>query len=142
MGGGEQFDLQQLKQRFDESLYQIIKDSPGVRWFVYFPPYSIAEFVIYHIHGDLDSILKMREHMANRLCSLPNVKLFDFQCAPWITDLNNYMDLRHHSHEYNREILQSIHDGKYAANTETVRDNSQLLKNLSAQYRDSLPQEH
>lgn len=131
---GEDFDLEQMKTRFDESLYPVLKNSTDVTWYVYFPPYSILEFIIYDKFEDLDNILDFKSYIFNALNGLSNVEMFDFQCAPWITNLDEYMDLRHHSHQYNKSILHSIKNGEFRAD----QINNIELKQIIRIYSDSL----
>lgn len=135
---GEDFDIEQMTSRFDESLYTVIKNSSDVTWYVYFPPYSILEFMIYDKLGDLNANLKLKRHITQRLSALPNVHLHDFQCSPWITDMDEYMDLRHHSHEYNKAILRSIHNNEFTANPDSIVENETLIRNFVKQFADSV----
>lgn len=139
LDGGELFDLEKMKYRFDNSVYKIIKNNRNITYYIYLPPYSIAEFLIYAKHGNLESNLEMRNYIASRLIPFSNVRLFDFQCKPWITNLNEYMDLRHHSHDYNKKILTSIKENRYRIKSASKIDiNSQDIKRLILQYQDSL----
>lgn len=133
---GEIFDEDQMKKRFDESLGQIIAGSADtVRWHVYFPPYSICEFIIYDREGDLDACMALKKHIISRLGNLDNVDIYDFQRDGWITDLDQYMDLRHHSHGYNRAIFQAIHAGDFRVEAGSdVED----IHRLVSVYADSL----
>lgn len=135
---GEIFDLDSMKNKFDNSVFRIVKESPQINWYIYFPPYSIGEFIVYQTHDDLDANIGMRNYMAQKLLKLKNVELYDFQRSPIITDLDAYMDLRHHSHAVNRMIIQSIHDKKYLANDSTIRSNSEKLRVLCKQYKPKL----
>lgn len=129
------FSIEEMMRRFDESvLCTIANNGDNIRWYVYFPPYSIGEFIIYDIHDDLDSILKFKQYIITKLLNLNNVMLFDFQQSPWIDNLNEYMDLRHHSHEYNKEILRKIYDGKFQSEKD---GNVSNIRSLVKQYRDS-----
>lgn len=135
---GEDFSFEKLKVNFENSLLKIIRDSSdSVRWYIYYPPYSMGEFVLLEQFNELDDVLKFKEYATKQLLEMSNVKLFDFQTAPWITDLDQFMDLRHHSHTYNRAIIQSIYDGKYCVDTISP-SMSRDLKKLVIQYRDSL----
>lgn len=134
----ETFCLPRMKKRFEESIFNTIKNSPdSIRWIVYFPPYSIGEFVIYDKFGHLDEILTFKRYILQCLFQLNNVEIFDFQRAPWITDLQQYMDLRHHSHSYSQEILKAIHAGNYRLNNDRDCDYDSL-KHLVKIYTDSL----
>ncbi len=135
---GENYDYDKLQDNFDNSLLNTIRESSdSIHWHIYYPPYSIGEFVLLHKFGDLDDVLRFKEYSIRQLLQTPNVDLYDFQVSPWITNLDQYMDLRHHSHTYNREIIQSIHDSKYRIDTFPVSMSSRL-KELAIQYRDSL----
>jgi hypothetical protein len=134
----EHFDYNVLVQRFDASVLPVIHQSVGqVEWLIYFPPYSIGEFIVYEQSGVLDTVLKFKRHIVEALSECGNVKLYDFQSSPWITNLDQYMDLRHHSHDYNKRIIQSIHDGQYRIE---ASDDGGQIKDLVVAYRDSFPQ--
>jgi hypothetical protein len=131
----EDFDYDLMVERFKASVLPTIYASDSIQLMIYFPPYSIGEFLIYQHSGVLESILKFKQYIIETLSSCRNVALYDFQCAPWVTDLNQYMDVRHHSHAYNRGIIQSIHEDKYRI--VSYQDDS--LRTLIAAYRDSFP---
>lgn len=132
----EHFDLNSIKERFDSSLYNTIKQSSNsVEWLIYFPPYSIGEFMIYDKSGVLNPILESKKYMIKKLEKLPNVKVYDFQKQDLITRLDQYMDLRHHSHAYNRNIMEYIHDDRYRA---TADGNSDEIKRLVIEHADSI----
>lgn len=128
------FDYEYMKENFDNSIIQILDTSPvNIIWYVYFPPYSIYEFIVYDNMGKLGDILNLKKYIINMLGKYKNVHIFDFQCRPWITDSNSYMDLRHHCHQYNKDILIAIHRNEYRFDT-----NKDNLKGLVNAYRDSL----
>lgn len=132
----EHFDLNSMKERFDSSLYNTIKQSSNsVEWLIYFPPYSIGEFMIYDKSGVLNPILESKKYMIQRLAKLPNVKVYDFQTRDLITRLDQYMDLRHHSHGYNRNIMEYIHDDNHRALPD---GNADEIKRLVVEYADSI----
>lgn len=134
----EIYALDTMRRHFDEIIVPVISSHPEVQWWIYLPPYSIAEFIIFDQDGYLDDITQMRAYMADRLLKLSNVALFDFQREPWITDLNAYMDTRHHSHAFNRNIIHSIKNNCYRVNLDSVRHNNSQLTVLVKQYTDSL----
>lgn len=134
----ETYDFALMRERFDNSLRKVISDSgEGINWYVYFPPYSIAEFMLLYKYGDLDAYMQFKEYATSVLLQLPNVTLYDFQNAPWITNLHEYMDVRHHSHAYNKAIIQAIYDGDCRVDA-TCQNGKELLIGLIRQYRDSL----
>lgn len=135
---GEIFDAESMIIRYNESLLPTIAgSSDSIKWHIYFPPYSIGEFMIYDKYGDLDACLELKSHIISTLKNLPNVELYDFQVSPWIDNLDQYQDVRHHSHEYNRAIMESIHAGRFRIHDydENYPDNLRLM---IKQYADSL----
>ena len=73
--------------------------------------------------------------MIQKLVKLPNVKVYDFQKQDLITRLDQYMDLRHHSHAYNRNIMEYLHDDKHRAAPD---GNADEIKRLVFEYADSI----
>lgn len=134
----EDYNLDTMRRNFDEIVVPIIRSHSNIHWHIYLPPYSIAEFIIIAQDGFLDDIIAMRAYMTEQLLELPNVVLYDFQRDPWITNLDEYMDTRHHSHEFNRKIIRSIKEKRYRADLDTVLNNNFQLPILVRQYADSL----
>lgn len=134
---GENFDFNLMKSKFDNTLNQIVKNSPqNVTWHIYYPPYNVYEFIVYKNTGVLNDILKFKSYITAQLLPLNNVHLYDFQCAPWINNMNEYMDLRHHSHAYNRAIIRAIHDNQYRISS--PNSSHQHLHNLIAAQNDTI----
>lgn len=134
----DEFEFDLMKSRFDESILSILENAPDtINWMIYFPPYSIAEFIIYDKTDVLDANMDFKKYMITSLSRYSNVELFDFQCSPWITNLEEYMDVHHHSHKYNRAVLQAIHDGEYRADSS---GHVEEIRQLIIQYKDSLEQ--
>lgn len=109
----EEFEFETMRKKFDKSvadasLYQGIEDVH-----IYFPPYSIGEFVMLRDYGLLESYMEFKKYMIKQLSLYENVHIYDFQVFDWVTNLNEYMDLRHHSHKYNRRIIECIKNGEY-----------------------------
>lgn len=133
----EHYDFKTMKNRFDTSILPIIKNAPqSITWHIYFPPYSICVFIIQDKHGTLQDIISLKQYMIAQLEKYPNVKLYNFQCSPWIDNLDEFMDICHHNHKYNRAIIQSIHKNQYRINSSNFSPIP--LINLVTQYEDSL----
>lgn len=133
------FDYEKNIAAFENHIFRHISESPNTLfWYIYFPPYSIGEFSLYEYRGQLDPFLKLKEYVIKKLSKLPNVVVYDFQREDWITDLNQYMDLRHHSHSYNRQIIEAIRNHQYIINLDNINAANQYLKELAREYCDSL----
>lgn len=133
---GEYFDYASMKDKFDRYYLPLVQDEgKDVEWYIYFPPYSIYEFVAYQDYGYLEDILRFKAYMITRLLPLDNVRLYDFQCEPWITNAHEYMDLRHHSIEYNRQIIEAIRKDEYRVSEEEYQAQVDSLKELVVNFK-------
>lgn len=98
---------------------------------LYFPPYSALLWYNMQQAGTLDEILEVKRHFVDRVSVYDNVTLYDFQGAEFTTDLDNYMDISHHSPEINDFIVHCFATGEYLANPDTLDDTrAQILRNI------------
>lgn len=102
-------DFSRMEERFDAMERVVMPALKNVEVYVYFPPYSICEFLMYEQYGHWEEVKEFKQYMIERLLSYPNVKLYDFQVEEFICNMDEYMDLRHHSHAYNKRIIECIH---------------------------------
>ena len=105
---GEDYDLKKLIERYDRMMDVIAPDKHDIKYYFYFPPYSILEYKLMEQYGYWDIIKQFKKYIIKHMLSFENVKIFDFQSAPMIMNMDAYMDLRHHSHEYNKLIIDCI----------------------------------
>lgn len=103
------YDFTVMKSRFDEMIQSLMPIMDEVELYIYFTPYSIFEFKMFEQYGHWEQILDFKYHMIEELLKYSNVKLYDFQKEEFICNLDEYMDLRHHSHAYNKRIIDYIH---------------------------------
>lgn len=109
----EQYDYEAMCELFDNdvNIPHLYKDVDDV--IIYFPPYSIGEFLLLRDYGYLETYIKFKRYIIEQLLKWNNVRIYDFQVADWITNIDEYMDLRHHSHNYNRRIIECIYNNQY-----------------------------
>lgn len=106
----EQYNFEKMKECFDKTTLPVFSLNRNVGYYIYFPPYSIFEFKLLEKYGFLDDVLNFKKYTCERLLELPNIKLYDFQCdSSYICDLDEYMDIRHHSHKFNKRIIKDIY---------------------------------
>lgn len=126
-----QFDYEEMVRNFNSHFLYYIDKKPEICWFIYFPPYSLFEFIKYRGIGKWEAILRFKEYVIGKLLERPNVSMFDFQSeSAWIMNYNEYMDVRHHSHKINRAIIQSIKEGKYKITKDNYSDKIDKLNTL------------
>lgn len=105
----EQYDFSAMKSRFDSMMESLMPSLENIELYAYFPPYSILEFKMFEQYGHWEQVLDFKHHMIEELLKYSNVKLYDFQKEEFICNLDEYMDLRHHSHAYNKRIIDYMH---------------------------------
>lgn len=128
-------DFSRMKQRFDVMVSSLMPNLSEVDVYVYFPPYSILEFKMFEQYGHWEQVLDFKQYMIEKLLKYPNVKLFDFQKEVLICNLDEYMDLQHHSHDYNKRIIECMYKDSCRVNEDNYKQDLAVLDSLVRHYR-------
>jgi hypothetical protein len=118
-------------RNFEHDAARLIAAHPGVRFDIYFPPYSILQWVAMRDASPktLKIVYDLTEHIARRLTQFPNVRLFDFRAVGDIThDLGNYSDVIHHSPEIDRKVLSMLANGEHVVDATAPTASLEKLK--------------
>jgi hypothetical protein len=110
------YDYEALVRNFERDAVSLIAGNPDVRFDIYFPPYSILQFVAMRDASPptLKIVYDFSAYAARRLLQFSNVTLFDFRAAQEIThDLDNYGDVVHHSPAVDLKVLSMLAEKKY-----------------------------
>jgi hypothetical protein len=113
----EGYDYSAMVRNFERDAIGLIAGNPDVKFDIYFPPYSILQFVAMRDASPaaLKIVYDFSGYAARRLLQFPNVRLYDFREAREIThDLNNYGDVIHHSPAVDLKVVSYLAAGKYA----------------------------
>ena len=113
---GEGYGYDAMVRHFERDAVGLISRYPDVTFDIYFPPYSILQFVAMRDASPetLKIVTDLTAHIAQRLTPLPNVRLHDFRAIREVThDLNNYGDVIHHSPAVDAKVLQWLASGEY-----------------------------
>jgi hypothetical protein len=112
----EGYDYDAMVRTFEHDAISLIGKNPDVKFDIYFPPYSILQFVAMRdaSPATLKIVYDFPAYASRRLTQFPNVSLHDFREATEIThDLNNYGDVIHHSPAIDLKVLSLLAEGKY-----------------------------
>ena len=104
----EGYDYDAMVQAFERDAIGLIEYNPDVTFEIYFPPYSILQFVAMRdaSPATLKTVYDFTAYAFPRLTKFSNVRLHDFRAVEAIThDLNNYGDVIHHSPAIDLKIL-------------------------------------
>jgi len=113
---GEGYGYDAMVRHFEQDAVGLITRHPDVTFDIYFPPYSILQFVAMRDASPqtLKIVTGLTAHIAERLTQLPNVRLHDFRAIKAVThDLNNYSDVIHHSPVIDAKVLGWLASGEY-----------------------------
>ncbi|WP_291688053.1 hypothetical protein [Bradyrhizobium sp.] len=132
------YDYAAMVRNFERDAVGLIAGHPDVTFDIYFPPYSILQFVSMRdaSPATLKIVYDFSAYANRRLTSLPNVRLFDFRDAREIThDLNNYADVIHHSHAIDLKLLSWLAAGDHLVSREAPTASVERLKAQVEAYR-------
>lgn len=118
-----------LKNNFDFTFLNIIKDNPQIKFKIFFPPYSILTFKVLEERSTLEETLKFKKYLYDIFIELDNVDLYDFQLEKNITyNLNNYKDLSHYHQKINTWMIEEISNNKYLIDENNLSKNIDILR--------------
>jgi hypothetical protein len=125
------YNYDAMVRNFDRDALDLIRRNSDVRFVVYFPPYSILQFVAMRdaAPATLKIVYDFTAYASRRLAQFPNVRLYDFREAKEVThDLNNYADVVHHSPAVDLKGLSWLAEGKYVVDREAPTAPLERLK--------------
>jgi hypothetical protein len=135
---GEGYNYEAEVRNFDRDMVGLIAAHPDVQFDIYFPPYSILQWVAMRDASPdtLKTVYDLTEHVARWLTRFPNVRLYDFRAIADIThDLGNYSDVIHHSPEIDIKVLSMLANGEYRVDASAPTASLEQLKAQVAAYR-------
>lgn len=94
---------------------------------IFFPPYSLLYWADQARGGRFEACLAQKKILENLLLGEANVRLHDFQLAPWVSDYTLYYDLIHYTSEVNDAMAEAMRTGAYL-----VADGAQIDEGIEA----------
>jgi hypothetical protein len=134
----EGYDYDAMVRGFERNAVDLIENHPDVTFDIYFPPYSILQFVAMRdaSPATLKIVTDFSIYASRRLAQFSNVRLFDFRVAKDVThDLNNYGDVIHHSPAIDLKVLSWLAAGDYRVSRDAPAEPTELLKAQVEAYR-------
>ena len=135
---GEGYGYQAMVRNFEQDAVSLIARYPDVTFDIYFPPYSILQFVAMRdaSPGTLKIVTDVTAVIAERLTQRPNVRLHDFRAIKAVThDLDNYGDVIHHSPVVDGMVLKWLASGEYRVDPKAPLVSLDQLKAQVEAYR-------
>ncbi len=135
---GEGYGYEAMVRHFERDVAGLVTRHPDVTFDIYFPPYSILQFVAMRdaSPATLKIVTDLTAHIAQRLSQLPNVRLYDFRAIKAVThDLGNYSDVIHHSPVVDAMVLGWLASGEYRVDPKKPLASLEELKAQVEAYR-------
>ncbi|QQN64646.1 hypothetical protein JIR23_02110 [Bradyrhizobium diazoefficiens] len=135
---GEGYGYDAMVRHFEQDALGLITRHPDVMFDIYFPPYSILQFVAMRDASPetLKIVTDVTAVIAERLAQVPNVRLHDFRAIKAVThDLNNYGDVIHHSPVVDAMVLKWLASGEYRVDPNRPLASLERLKAQVEAYR-------
>jgi hypothetical protein len=127
-----------MVRNFEHDAIDLIVKNPDVKFDIYFPPYSILQFVAMRdaSPATLKIVYDFTAYASQRLAQFPNVSLHDLREVKEIThDLGNYGDVIHHSPAIDLKVLSWLAERKYVVDRSAPTVSLERLKAQVEAYR-------
>lgn len=134
----EGYNLDAMVKNFEHDAVDIIANHPDVEFDIYFPPYSILQWVAMRdaSPSTLKIVYDFSAYAAQRLAEYPNVRLHDFRAVSEVThNLGNYADVIHHSPDVDLKLLSWLAAGTYVVDHAAPLASLERLKAQVTAYR-------
>jgi hypothetical protein len=132
------YEYEAMVRAFERDAIGLIANNSDVTFDIYFPPYSILQFVAMRDFSPvaLKAVYDFTSYAFPRLLALPNVRLYDFRAVEDVThDLGNYGDVIHHSPAIDLKVLTWLAQGKYRVDRSAPLASLERLKTQVEAYR-------
>ncbi|MEZ3435529.1 MAG: hypothetical protein K1W34_13065 [Lachnospiraceae bacterium] len=101
----------------------------------FFPPYSSLFWCDAEDSGYFDYYLQAKKYFVER-ASEYGATVYDFQCAEFTMDLNNYKDTTHYSPEINDWMVDCFANNSYIITEEDMNEFQEILIQNTAAFRE------
>lgn len=132
----EPCDVGRMMTSFRRNLLDVVAARRDVRFIMLYPPYSVLVWHEAARHGSFGKLLEFKERSAEELLRHPHVEVYDFQHdAAIVTELSNYKDAVHYSHEVAAGMIRSIAAGEGRVRPGGMQANVTALDRLVRDFR-------
>ena len=132
------YNYDAMVRDFERDAVGLIAKNPDVQFDIYFPPYSILQWVAMRdaSPATLKIVYDFTAYASRRLTQFANVSLFDFRATKEVThDLDNYGDVIHHSPAIDLKVLSWLAEGTYRVDPAAPMASLDRLKAQVEAYR-------
>ncbi len=126
-----QVDLNNLEQNLKNTISVFFEniDTEKGEHILFFPPYSALFWCTAQDSGYFETYINAKEYFYE-LAEQKNCKVYDFQAAPIITDLDNYRDTTHYGKHINNWMATEMQNSTYLIKEDNRQTVGQDLREM------------
>lgn len=114
----------------DQYIIPIIQSNPDVHFNFFFEPFSTLKILT----SNTNRFLSLRKYTVEKLARFKNVKIYSFDTAPFVNDLNSYHDPVHHRGSYNTFMVEMMSQNKFLLTQNNIDDYIKLMEEQIRNY--------
>ncbi len=127
------------KEAFDiisTQLLSTISNNQDVTFHIIFPPYSRFLYSLWKKENPKKylSYQKTLRHLSSESNKYKNLKVYVFDDLDYLSDINNYRDMRHYNLEMNSKILEYIKAGRYIKDSHDIENIINKADKMNSEY--------
>lgn len=123
------------RESIEKNYLSVIKEHPETQFYIFIPPYSIAEWADYWSEGSISKYLETEKTAVEMLIGYDNVHVFCFYDEyEMIENLDNYRDKKHYIPEINTMILESMKSGEHEITQDNIHTYFDTLYHFYSTY--------
>lgn len=126
--------IERMKSNSDKLINCLLNGSEDKQFIVFFPPYSALYWYQAQAQQYFDEFLEVKQYIIDELSKYSNVTVYDFQCAPFITDLDLYKDVSHYNQDINEWMVDQMAAKEYIVNADSSKQSNEKLREIIAQF--------
>lgn len=128
-------EAMETKKLLKESVTNLIERHPDVKFYIFFPPYSIAYWDSLYRSGEVEKQIERESIAETMLCEYSNVEVYSFfEDIDIISNFDNYYDSGHYSADMNSLILKMISEKKGYISQDNIEEHIANMKELFMNY--------
>jgi hypothetical protein len=134
-----EYDYTMIEAQIMTNMIPVITAHPDTQFILFFPPYSLVQFIEFDKAKALGEVFRFRTAIAQSVKDIPNVTLYDFGSdQTLISDDDDHRDSIHYGAKTTRAMIDDIQTGKNKITNDDIERKNAQLKKLIENRRDQI----
>ena len=132
---GQEAQQANVSDNITENIVALAQANPDVKFYLFFPPYSICYWDELDRYGALEWQIDNMQIATELILECDNIYLYSFYDEhEMVCNLDNYKDIAHYSEEINEQILEWMANGEYRLTKENYEEHFTNMKEYYGNY--------